>query len=58
MVKAGAFAVAVLLFVIGAFVDDPQAWWGIGFTLLALGLLADPLAAMTGLSSGHSDDHL
>lgn len=51
MLKAGSLAVAALLFLIGAFVDDPQVVWGLGFMLLALGLLVDVAAGLMGSMS-------
>jgi hypothetical protein len=46
LVKVACLLVAALLFFIGAFIDDPQAVLGIGFALLAIGLVAEELPGM------------
>ena len=48
ILKMGLLLVAAFLFLIAAFVTDPQKWWSFGFVLLALGLIADQLAAFVG----------
>ena len=56
LVKVLALLVAALLFFIGAFVDDPQAVWGIGFALLALGLVVEELPGVrvSGVGGGRT----
>jgi hypothetical protein len=46
LIKVACLLVAALLFFIGAFIDDPQAVLGIGFALLAIGLVAEELPGM------------
>jgi hypothetical protein len=56
MVKAAALAVAVLLFLIGGFLEDNTTldMWGVGFALVALTLLLDVLVSFKVSVSGGS----
>lgn len=40
-----AWAVAIILFLVGGYADDPTGWWGWGFALLTVGFLVKALPA-------------